>query len=278
MRRFSQVSASTLTTMHCGGRIASMFEPETKEQLRELITEFDNFIMLGGGSNVIFEDALISKPVIRLGKAFEFVTRNRDEVLCGAALPTSKLLHYCEEHGLSGLEFLAWIPGTVGGALFMNAGTAERGIMDAVIDIEVMDKGGTRCIPKSDLPYGYRTGGFRPDTVIIAARFALKSVPKDQVSADIEAFKEKKRNQPGGYNCGSVFKNPPLSSAGLLIEQAGLKGYTIGGASVSQAHANFIINDGTASTSDILDLIRTIKHEVRKKFGIELIEEVRIIG
>jgi len=278
MREFSQVSSSEFTTMHCGGKIASLFEPETKEQLQGLITEFDDFIMLGGGSNIIFEDTLIKKPVIRLGKGFDNVSRNRDEIYCGAALPTSKLLYYCEEHGLSGLEFLAWIPGTIGGALFMNAGTAERGIMDAVIDVEILDKDGIRYIPRSNLPYGYRTGGFRQDTVIIGARFALKSVTRLQVSAAIESFKEKKRGQPGGYSCGSVFRNPPQTSAGLLIEQAGMKGYTIGGARVSQAHANFIINDGTASTSDILDLIRTIKHEVREKFGIELIEEVRIIG
>jgi len=278
MRLFRQVSASELTTMHCGGRIASMFEPESREQLYGLITEFDDFIMLGGGSNVIFEDALISKPVIRLGKAFATVSCTRDILSCGAALPTAKLLDYCKEQGLSGLEFLAWIPGTVGGALFMNAGTAERGIMDAVIDVEIVDKDGIRTISGSELAYGYRTGGFTGNTVIIAARFALKSVPKEQIHAAIESFKEKRRNQPGGYSCGSVFRNPPSAAAGYLIEQAGLKGYRIGGARVSDAHANFIINEGTASTSDILDLIRTIKHEVREKFGIELVEEVRIIG
>lgn len=278
MRQFRQVSASELTTMHCGGRIASMFEPESKEQLYGLITEFDHFIMLGGGSNVIFEDALISKPVIRLGKAFATVSCTRDILSCGAALPTVQLLNYCEEQGLSGLEFLAWIPGTVGGALFMNAGTADRGIMEAVIDVEVVDKNGTRTIPRSDLSFGYRTGGFSRDTVIIGARFELKSAPQEKVSAAIESFRKKRQDQPGGYSCGSVFRNPPSAAAGYLIEQAGLKGYRIGGARVSDVHANFIINDGTASTSDILDLIRTIKHEVREKFGIELVEEVRIIG
>ncbi|HOO46753.1 MAG TPA: UDP-N-acetylmuramate dehydrogenase [Deltaproteobacteria bacterium] len=278
MRLFRQVSASELTTMHCGGRIASMFEPESKEQLYGLITTFDHFIMLGGGSNVIFEDALISKPVIRLGKAFATVSCDRDILSCGAALPTAKLLNYCEEQGLSGLEFLAWIPGTVGGALFMNAGTADRGIMEAVIDVEVVDKKGTRTIPRSDLSFGYRTGGFSRDTVIIGARFELNSAPQEKVSAAIESFRKKRQDQPGGYSCGSVFRNPPSAAAGYLIEQAGLKGYRIGGARVSDVHANFIINDGTASTSDILDLIRTIKHEVREKFGIELVEEVRIIG
>ncbi|HHO76152.1 MAG TPA: UDP-N-acetylmuramate dehydrogenase [Deltaproteobacteria bacterium] len=278
MRQYSQMSASTITTMHCGGNIARLFEPETKDQLRALLAEFDDFIMLGGGSNMIFEDALISSPVIRLGKGFDTVSRSKENVCCGAALLTSRLLNYCEEHGLSGLEFLAWIPGTVGGALFMNAGTAQRGIMDEVIDIEVMDKEGTRYIPRSDLNYGYRTGGFSPDTVITGARFAMKSAPREQIFAAVESFRKKRRDQPSGYSCGSVFKNPPHTSAGQLIEQAGMKGFAIGGAKVSQEHANFIINDGTATATDILDLIRTIKNNVRERFGIELVEEVRIIG
>ena len=160
----------------------------------------------------------------------------------------------------------------------MNAGTATQGILDAIVDVRVIDAIGIRDIAKEDIPYGYRQGGLPLDAVIISARFALTDAPAEHVHTTIQSFLEKKRTQPKGYTSGSVFKNPPESPAGLLIEQAGMKGFTVGGAKVSEVHANFIINDGKASTSDIKTLIQKIKQRVQEKFDIELIEEVRIIG
>ena len=116
------------------------------------------------------------------------------------------------------------------------------------------------------------------DAVIIGARFALAEAPTEQVCSAVDSFLEKKSRQPRGYSSGSMFKNPPGSPAGLLIEQAGMKGFAVGGAKVSEVHANFIINDGTATTSDIKTLLGIIKQRVQEKFDIELIEEVRIIG
>jgi UDP-N-acetylmuramate dehydrogenase len=226
---------------------------------------------------MIFADTLITRPVIRLGKGFETITRDGNTISAGAALLTGKLLSYCSKNALSGLEFLAGIPGRIGGALFMNAGTATLGIMDAVLDVEIAYKDGIRMLRREDIPYGYRHGGIAQDAVILGARFALSDALQD-VADTIATFMEKRRSQPGGYSSGSVFKNPPGSPAGMLIEQAGLKGVAIGGAKVSEVHANYIINEGNASTSDIKDLISMIKRRVWEKFGIELIEEVRIIG
>jgi UDP-N-acetylmuramate dehydrogenase len=277
MRQFSEIHASELTTMHCGGKIALLYEPDSRGQVRELISSLDDFIVLGGGSNMIFADTLITRPVIRLGKGFETITRDGNTISAGAALLTGKLLSYCSKNALSGLEFLAGIPGRIGGALFMNAGTATLGIMDAVLDVEIAYKDGIRMLRREDIPYGYRHGGIAQDAVILGARFALSDALQD-VADTIATFMEKRRSQPGGYSSGSVFKNPPGSPAGMLIEQAGLKGVAIGGAKVSEVHANYIINEGNASTSDIKDLISMIKRRVWEKFGIELIEEVRIIG
>ncbi len=278
MRQFSRICASDLTTMHCGGKIAVLFEPESPQQLRELIGRLEDFVVLGGGSNLIFEDTLITRPVIRLGRGFNTIQRTGDHLAAGAALSTGALLSSCVDNGLSGLEFIAGIPGTVGGALWMNAGTSTSGIMNAVESVEVMDREGIHTLAREAIPYGYRHGGIPTQSVILGARFALNSAPRDRIQETIASFLEKRRSQPRGYSCGSVFRNPAGSAAGLLIEQAGMKGFSIGGAKVSDIHANFIINDGNASTSDIKVLIDTVKQRVREKFGIELVEEVRIIG
>jgi UDP-N-acetylmuramate dehydrogenase len=278
MRQFSKINASELTTMHCGGKIAQLFEPDSHEQLRELIERFDDFIILGWGSNTIFEDTLITRPVIRLGKGFAQISKKEDLIYAGAALGTKKLLTYCLENALTGIEFMAGIPGTIGGALYMNAGTPDMGIMDTISKVEIMNKDGIFTLEKCDIHYGYRQGGIPLGAVITGAYFSLKNISPEHVRDAIASFIKKKRLQPGGYNSGSMFRNPPQGPAGLLIEQAGMKGYTIGGAKVSEIHANFIINNGNASTSDVKNLISLIKQRVREKFGIELIEEVRIIG
>ena len=278
MRQLVETHASELTTMHCGGEIARLCEPGSKKQVCELISGLDDFIVLGGGSNMIFADTMITTPVIRLGKEFDTITRDGEIISAGAALPTGKLLSYCSDNALAGLEFLAGIPGTVGGALFMNAGTATLGIMDTVLDVEIVCKDGIKTLKHEDIPYGYRHGGIAKNAVIIGARFALSNDLPEHIRDTITSFIEKRRSQPGGYSSGSVFRNPPGSPAGLLIEQAGLKGFSIGGAKVSEVHANFIINQGNASTSDIKELISMIKRRVWEKFGIELIEEVQIIG
>ena len=277
MRQLAGINASELTTMRCGGKIARLYEPDSKEQVRELIKELDDFIVLGGGSNMIFADTLIARAVIRLGKGFATITCDGNLISAGAALLTGKLLSYCSRGALAGLEFLAGIPGTIGGALFMNAGTATLGIMDAIVDVEIACKDGIFTLRREDIHYGYRHGGIAQSAVILGARFALKDALSQDVADTIASFMEKRRSQPVGCSSGSVFKNPPGSSAGMLIEQAGLKGFAIGGAKVSEVHANYIINVGNASTSDIKDLISMIKHRVWEKFGIELIEEVRII-
>jgi UDP-N-acetylmuramate dehydrogenase len=277
MREFRTAYACEMTTMHCGGMIARLYEPETKEQLGELITGLDSFIAVGGGSNLIFPDGTTGTPVIRLGKGFAVIEREEDAVFAGASASTAGVLGYCAKNGLSGLEFLSGIPGTIGGALFMNAGTNDAGIMDALEVAEFMDKEGVHSAGKEGISYGYRNGGFPSRAVITGARLAVRNSTPEEVRSKMESYLLKRRGQPGGYSSGSVFKNPPDRAAGFLIEQAGLKGFRIGGAKISEIHANFIINDGNASTADIKSLVGLIKQRVKEQFGIELREEVRIV-
>lgn len=269
--------ASEMTTMHCGGTIVRLFEPETKDQLKELLSSLDSFIVIGGGSNMIFSDGTTQKPVIRLGNGFNSIDHQEDILTAGASVSTAGLLGYCIRNGLTGLEFLAGIPGTIGGALFMNAGTPGKGIVDSLLVAEFVDKEGLHSVTRKEIPYSYRSGGFPAGAVITGARMDVHKSTPEEVRSAMESYLEKRRSQPKGYNSGSVFRNPEGSAAGYLIEQAGLKGLRVGGACVSDIHANFIINDRGASASDVKSLVRLIKERVKEKFGIELQEEVRIV-
>jgi UDP-N-acetylmuramate dehydrogenase len=278
MRMIPSVSALDVTSMHCGGTISRIYEPEDKNQLLEIIRTLDDFHVLGGGTNTIFDDGTIARPVIRLGKEFDFISPCPGGIRAGAAVRMKHLVSHCTQNGLGGIEFMAGIPGWLGGALFMNAGTPEKGIMDVVADIEVVDRTGVRIIARDELSYGYRDGGISPDTVITSANLMLQQSTRAAVRRSVLPYLEKKRKQPRGYSSGSIFKNPEGTAAGLLIDKAGFKGFRVGGAKVSEIHANFIINDDHATAGDIKTLISTIKERVREKFGVELMEEVRIIG
>ncbi|HON38095.1 MAG: UDP-N-acetylmuramate dehydrogenase [Desulfomonilia bacterium] len=277
MKEYATVNACDLTTMHCGGTIATLYEPETKEELASLLGRLDSFVVIGGGSNMIFSDGLIATPVIRLGKDFSSLSIEGGALHAQAATPLKTLLQYCIDNGLSGLEFMAGIPGTVGGALAMNAGTPDKGIMDAVLEVEYVDGTGIHVVKRDAISYGYRRGGFDSRAVVISARLRVEPLTPEEVAAAMQPYLLKKKNQPKGFSSGSMFRNPPGLAAGRLIEQAGLKGLRIGGAKISEIHANFIINDGNATTADIRSLLHTIKERVKERFGIELQEEVKII-
>jgi UDP-N-acetylenolpyruvoylglucosamine reductase len=278
MRMIESVQAHDVTSMHCGGTIERIYEPASTHELLDIIRGLGDFHILGCGTNIIFEDMRISKPVIRLGREFAQIESIPSGLFAGAAVPMKHLVSYCVKKGLSGLEFMAGIPGFLGGALFMNAGTPDKGILDTVMELEVVDSAGERIMRTDELTYCYRSSGIPEKTVITSAKLLLNQSTKEAVREAVIPYIIKKRTQPRGFSSGSIFKNPKEMPAGMLIEKSGLKGHRIGGAQVSDIHANFIINDGTAKTKDIKDLIRLIKEEVRVQFGIMLNEEVKIIG
>ena len=265
--------------MRCGGRIAQLITVESPDELLRLVAGLNEYIILGGGYNTIFPDGLTLTPVIRLGEAFEVVDADGSgNLYAGGGASIASMITVCKEKGLSGIEFMAGIPGTIGGAVTMNAGTNDRGIMDVLSFIDLTDASGSRRIGKSDINYGYRHTMLPPKALITGAGFSLNISSPEDVRVKVASFIERRRKQPKGLSSGCIFKNPEGSSAGYLIDKAGLKGSCVGGAIVSDIHANFIINDGSASSSDILKLIGIIKDEVKKQFSVELKEEVIILA
>ncbi len=277
MREYRDIDASKMITMHCGGRLAYLYEAQSVDDVRALVSEHQNFYVLGSGTNTIFGDGTIELPVIVLGRDFDYLHEENDIITAGAATNTARLLNYCAENGLSGIEPLAGIPGSLGGAVSMNAGTGDWGIMENVDSLKFIDNEGLQQLEASEIDFGYRYCSLPKRAVVTEISFKLDRTRPETVLNLIDEKMKNRKLQPHGYSSGCIFKNPQGDSAGRLIDAAGLKGTSIGGAFVSETHANFIINDGTASADEIRKLIRAVKNQVREHFGIELREEVKII-
>lgn len=237
---------------------------------------------LGLGSNTLIRDKGIEGVVIITQGALHQLTQiNSHEIRAEAGISSAQLARYAARLGVSGLEFLAGIPGTVGGALAMNAGCFGGETWRYVCKVETINRRGEVKIRQtSDFEIGYRHVKKPVDEWFVAGHFALSVGDKEKSLNDIRNLLERRNNsQPTGTaNCGSVFRNPPGNFAGRLIEECGLKGKRIGGALVSEKHANFIINENKASSADIENLITEIRSIVEEKTGIRLIPEVCIIG
>jgi UDP-N-acetylmuramate dehydrogenase len=276
--KITRADAKNLTSMRCGGTIEHLIEVESPQELAALVSGLDPFLVLGGGTNTIFSDEPVTLPVLKLGQAFHRIRREGDQIHAGAAAALAALLAYSREQGLSGLEDLAGIPGTLGGAIRMNAGTGGWGIMDAISAVEIVDASGVRTLDRADIAYSYRHTDLPVGAIVTAATFRLRPAPAEVIAGRISANLARRASQPKGASSGCMFKNPPGQSAGKLIDQAGLKGRRIGGACISEQHANFIINTGGATTADIKGLMALMRQTVQAKYGLDLEEEVRIIG
>ena len=281
---------------HCswraGGHARHYAEPENLAQLETLVRRHapvEPLLWLGLGSNLLVRDGGFPGLVIATRKAMNTIERCADGSLyVGAGVSDAVLARYCQQHGLQGGEFLAGIPGLIGGALAMNAGAWGGETWGHVEAVEMMHRqGDIRRWPASAFEVGYRSvkgplaenGECEPGWFVGAwMRFA----PREAGAAvrDIkQLLAQRAATQPTGQaSCGSVFRNPPGDHAARLIEACGLKGLRIGGAVVSQRHANFIINDRQATASDIENLIETVRAKVRAQTGVSLQPEVRIVG
>ena len=294
------------TTFKIGGPARYFFVAKSKEGLKNAILWAKKkklpFFILGGGSNVLFSDKGFNGLVIKLQNTQSEI-RNTN-VIAGAGVPLQKLVLEAAKKGLSGLENLAGIPGTLGGAIWGNAGAFGREIGDLVEEVKVLDVGGSKLevkkLKNKDCKFGYRDSIFKKkeNLIILEATLKLKKGKRKEIKEKMkEILKLRKEKQPLEFpSAGSVFKNVPIEKvpkkiqekfkekikdgflpAGVLIEAAGLKGYQIGGAKISEKHANFIVNTGEAKARDVLKLIELIKKRVRKKFKIELKEEIVLV-
>jgi len=263
------------THIKIGGRAKYLFSPETTEDLSNLVCDIGpEFYVLGKGSNLLIENKVILRPIVKLCGGFSFIKREGDFLRVGAACRLSTVIRYCLENELAGLHNLVGIPATIGGLLSMNASSFGQSINFYLLDVEVMDKKGeVKTLPKEEIEFGYRSSSLR-DYIILSARFKLFKEEgfKDKVkSLFAKRLWEQDFHLP---SCGCIFKNPSDNSAGILIDSCGLKGLQRGDACVSERHANFIVNLGSARYKDVDYLIRKIKDRIYKKYSIILEEEI----
>ncbi len=287
------------TYFRVGGPADAFICPDNVEKLKELLRWAGDkripHIVIGDGSNLIVRDKGIPGIVIALTKCLNEISRsggNGESVLIEAmaGVRTQTFCRYAIEEGLSGINFALGIPGTVGGAIMMNAGTSSGSISDVLDSVNVMLSSGTMLrIKREALDFSYRklswdknfTGSNREEPIIIGGCFRLFQSNPVELKKEARAILKKRRdNQPTGMaSAGCFFKNPPSGkTAGQLIDMAGLKGTRIGGAEISARHANFIVNTGAASASDILGLMQLVQEAVFKIFNVNLEPEVKIFG
>ncbi len=274
---------------HCswrtGGVAERYFEPADVDDLAHCLRGMpaaEPITWLGLGSNLLVRDGGLRGTVIATAGGLETLSREgEDRLRAGAGLACAKLARAAAQAGLAGAEFLAGIPGTVGGALAMNAGAFGDDTWSHVVEVETIDRHGERRLrAPRDFKIDYRSVRGPPGEWFLGGtlRFerATDAAGKEKIRALLAA---RNAAQPTGLpSCGSVFKNPPGDHAGRLIDAAGMKGARVGGCFVSDKHANFIINDGTATARDIEHLIATVQRTVRERFGVVLEPEVRIVG
>lgn len=235
--------------------------------------------IIGCGSNVLVSDKGFKGLIISTKRLSDvFLKKDGVMAMCGASIKS--LAEFAAKNKLSGVEGLVGIPGTVGGAVIQNAGAFGHSVSDYVVTVETLRRGKLFRYDADECGFGYRKSRFKCGReTIVSATFALKKADETQIRAAMKEFSERRKNtQPQGKNCGSVFMNPKGFSAGKLIEDAGLKGLSVGGASVSLKHANFISAASYATASDVRALIEYIKKKVYDKFGVKLKEEVEYIG
>lgn len=235
--------------------------------------------VLGNGTNVLVSDKGYDGLIITTQKLKDiFISSGEVKAMAGATL--GELMRFCLRHRMTGLEAVASIPATVGGAVVMNAGAFGYNVSDYITSVETVADGKLKKYYKQDCKFSYRKSRFCScRETVTAVNFDFLSGEREIIEASARSYAEiRKKSQPVGRTCGSVFKNPPKDFAGRLIEQAGLKGFSIGGAVVSEKHANFILNEKSAQASDIYNLIRYIKHKVKDTFDISLKEEVEYVG
>ena len=278
--------ASKHTSFRIGGPIDYLVLPQSVGQIAAVLQlSTENGIpvtILGNGSNVLVRDKGIRGLVIKISHNMSQVTNTEEVITAGAGALLTFVSKYAADQSLTGMEFAVGIPGTLGGAVFMNAG-AYDGEMSQIVEAvtAVSHTGVLHKLNRQELNFGYRNSIFQENHYIIAeVSLVLKNGDTEQIKNEMqECTKRRRMKQPIELpSAGSTFKRPPGYFAGTLIEQAGLKGFTIGGAQVSPKHAGFVVNVGGATANDVLTLIAEVQKKVYDQFGVKIQPEVRIIG
>ena len=273
------------TTLRVGGRADVYVEPASEADLAAVVklcgVRGVPFFVIGRGSNLLVRDGGFRGVVICLSHAdFSKIEFDDERLRCGAGAKLKNVAVEGRRHGLSGLEFLEGIPGSVGGALRMNAGAMGGATFDVVESVRLMDlDGNVREFEPGEMSVAYRGCATLKNHIALGAVFRGRRDSPESIAQRMSAFSQKRwASQPAAPSAGCAFKNPPSILAGKLIDELGLKGARVGGAVVSREHGNFIVNDGNATARDVLELIALLQAKAKSERGIELQTEVEIIG
>lgn len=274
-----------LTTFRIGGPAALFLEPEDDRDLDAVARAVREtgipVVILGKGSNVLVSDEGFPGLVLRLGRGYRWAARDGDRLTAGGAMPLPALAGVALRHGLHGLEFGVAIPATLGGSVRMNAGAHGREMVDILetIDVFVLGSGSRVVMQAEEAALSYRRSGLPRDGVVVGATVRLEPGDAAEIRRTMEDARDwRRRTQPlAEPNCGSVFTNPPGDHAARLIDAAGLKGTAVGGARVSEKHANFIVASPGATARDVVALIELVRVRVRQDSGVDLEPEVRLL-
>ena len=281
------VSLAPYTSARIGGPADILITAESADELARIIKllwKLDlDFIMLGGGSNVLVSDRGV-RGVVVLNRAKGVRFHNGDEpsVTAESGVVFSNLANRCASKGFSGLEWAATVPGTIGGAVYGNAGAFGGDMAANLISAELLTEDGREKFTAEQMAYGYRTSLLKRgelDAIVLSADLRLSNSTKEEVTVKIEQFSaHRKSTQPPGASMGSMFKNPDGDYAGRLIDESGLKGTRIGNAEISPLHGNFFVNHANTKAADIFALIQLVQKTVKEKQGVDLELEVELVG
>ncbi len=271
------------TSFRIGGPADLYLEPRDAADVVAAVTYLRGhdipFVVLGNGSNVLVADEGVRGAVVSLEEGFSYVRRDGDDIVAGAGIRLAQFVDFCIQEGMQGVEMLAGIPGTLGGAIIMNAGAYGGEIGEHCVTVQVVRGAELLTIARRDAGFAYRTSALQHD-IVVSARFRFAAGEADAMrTMRRETMLRRNATQPVQLpNAGSIFKNPPGQFAARLIEECGLKGTKRGGAEVSTLHANFIVNRENASARDVLDLIATVRAAVLERTGVRLELEVKLVG
>lgn len=276
-------SLAGFTTFRIGGVADYYVEPSDANDALSIIRYLGRqgvpYYVMGNGSNVLISDEGIRGVVINLEASFNYLKHEKGMITSGAGVKVAKFVDFCIQNGYAGVEMLAGIPATVGGALVMNAGAYGGETSDYVTEVTSIVDEDIKLLSKTDCGFRYRGSNLK-GTAVLEAKFSLPAGVKEEISKRRkELLLKRNEAQPVDIpNAGCIFKNPKDNKAAILIEQCGLKGVSYGGAVVSSKHANFIVNTGGATANDVMELVKIIKKTVKEKSGIELEMEVKLVG
>lgn len=280
------VPLSGMTTMHVGGPADVVITPygleETKKVIGRLIEEDVPWVVLGRGSNVLASDIGYDGVVVRIAENLQNLRMEGNTLIAQAGATLTSIARWAGAKGFAGMEFASGIPGTLGGGIYMNAGAYGGEMKDIVTKVRVLDMTGQVIeLSNEEMQFGYRYSILQKKTwVVLEAELQLTKDDPEAIKARMKELAHKRREkQPlDEYSSGSTFKRPEGHFAGALIEQAGLKGYAVGGAKVSEKHAGFVINTGEANCREVVELIHQIMVKVKETSGVELEPEVRYLA